>query len=266
MTTVEAVIVNHNTSVFAELAVRSLASSIAGGSESVRITVRDNHSSDDGLPARRDAVASLGASFERSRWPATSTPLNSHGDVLRDFVLDKPDADFYLFVDADIDFEEQATVRRMVDELEADRALWAVQARFRTAEAKRVDGTLDVNAGGQPVELDVRQRSGEWRDTAPISGRVQPRCHPGATLVRNGDALQRLATTLGFGTAYLVSGDEAVAGFYDTFGLATAAMAVHGLRYGLSSATVHHYFCVSYDPAKRAPSEADCKQRLRRFA
>lgn len=211
------------------------------------------------------AATEVGAAFESSRWPARSTPLNSHGDVLRDFVRDHSDADYYLFVDCDIDFEEPQTVDRMIDDLNVDDALWAVQARFRTAEAKRRDGTLDINAGGAPVDLDLKLRTKTWTDTYPVNGQIQPRCHPGATLVRNTSTVRRLADTLGFSTAAILSADPSVGGFYDTFGLATAAMAVHGFRYGLARATVHHFFSVSYDAQKRELSDVECRRRLQRF-
>lgn len=154
----------------------------------------------------------------------------------------------------------------MIDDLDADTSLWAVQARFRTAEARRPDGTLDVNAGGTPVELDVRVRSRAWNDVYPVDGQIRSRCHPGATLVRNTPTIRRLADSIGFSTAAIVSADPAVGGFFDTFGLATAVMATNGFSYGLSTATVHHYFCVSYDEGKRVPSAVDCRQRLQRIS
>lgn len=265
-TRVEAVIVNHNTSPFAELVLRSLAASHGAGRADLRITVRDNHSDDDGLDRLRDAAAALGASFERTRYPAASTPLNSHGDVLRDFVRDHPDTDHFLFVDCDIDVEEPGTVDRMLEDLDADGSRWAVQARFRTAEARRPGGTDDVNAGGQPVQIDLLRRDASGTvDRYPVDGRVQPRCHPGATLVRNTPTFRRLADTIGFSTAAVISADPVVGGFHDTFGLATTVMAVHGLTHGLSDATVHHFFCVSYDAEKRAASLVECERRLARF-
>lgn len=264
--TVDAVIVNHNTSLFSELALRSLVASQHEGRVDLSVFVRDNHSDDADLAGLRAAVADVGAVLETTRWPATSTPLNTHGDVLRDFVLDRPGADYYLFVDCDIDFEEPRTVDLMVEDLDADDSLWAVQARFRTAEARRADGTLDVNAGGAPVALDVRRRDHAWTGTYPVAGRIQSRCHPGATLVRNTPTLRRLADLIGFSTAAVLSADPTVAGFHDTFGLATTTMAVHGLGYGLSRATVHHFFCVSYDLDKRDASAVDGRARLQRFS
>lgn len=118
---VEAVIVNHNTSLFSELALRSLVASEEADpcGAHVRVTIRDNHSDDQGLDALRAAAVSLGADFEPSRWPAGQGPVNGHGDVLRDFVLDHPDASHFLFLDCDIDVEEAGTLGVMLHDLEA---------------------------------------------------------------------------------------------------------------------------------------------------
>jgi hypothetical protein len=103
---VEACVVNHNTSEFAELALRTLVAThqqrLAAGQ--LRVTVVDNHSTDDGLSDLVAAAGELGATFQRSRWPAASTPVNSHGDVLRDFVAAHDQATHVFFVDADVVF------------------------------------------------------------------------------------------------------------------------------------------------------------------
>src|SRR2546425_12064280 len=106
---IEAVIVNHNTSAFAELCLRSLRAS-EDRAVGMRVTVADNDSDDDGVGALRDAAAECGARFERSRWPYSESTVNTHGDVLRDFVLGSPDALYYLFLDADVVFTQRHSV------------------------------------------------------------------------------------------------------------------------------------------------------------
>jgi hypothetical protein len=93
-TVIEACIVNHDTSPFAELCLRSLVAAHppAEGRPALRVTVADNHSTDDGLIGLEEAAAALGAAFEPTPYPASSTPLNSHGDVLRRFALNHRDA------------------------------------------------------------------------------------------------------------------------------------------------------------------------------
>src|SRR6185369_6701097 len=50
----------------------------------------------------------------------TSTKNNSHGEILREFVLSHPDCTHYLFLDADVCFLEPDTVLLMLEALEAD--------------------------------------------------------------------------------------------------------------------------------------------------
>ena len=265
---VDAIIVNHDTSMFSELALRSLVASTAAGSETCRlhITVVDNHSSDDGLPSLRGAIDELGATFELSRWPIATRTLNTHGDVLRDFVLAHPEADHYLFVDCDIDFDTDAVTQTMLDELVADDSLWAIQARFSSVEAKYGEGSsLDIWAG-RPIEVVAAEWSWDPDSRMPIMGSIKPRCHPGATLVRNAPILRRVAEGIGFHCALTMSQDTGLAGFYDTLGLASAVMTAASYRYTLSSAVVHHFFNASYDDVHVAARERDCRARLARFA
>lgn len=80
---VYAAIVNHNTSLFAELALRSLVASVGAGDREcdLRITVLDNHSTDD-VESLLAAANEASASFELTRWPAADATFNTHGDVL----------------------------------------------------------------------------------------------------------------------------------------------------------------------------------------
>jgi hypothetical protein len=262
---IEAVVVNHDTSLFAELALRSLVESCAGSVHDVRITVRDNHSTDDRAGSLREVASGVGAAFELTRWPAREAKYNTHGDVLRDFVLDHRDADAHLFVDCDIDFEEPGVVDTMAAELGSTSSWWAVQARFSSLEAVRGEGaTRRLNDGGSAVHLAIRG-AGHLDAEDLLVGRLRPRCHPGATLVRSSPLLLHVASTLGFGCALNASSDPEIGGFFDTLGLATAVMAVQGFDYGISTASVHHFFNVSYDRDKAAGSVPECLRRLQRF-
>ncbi len=96
-------LVNHNTSAFAELALRSLIATHAEllASGRLRVTVVDNHSGDEGLADLRAACDELDTPFQLSAWPAGASAINSHGDVRRDFVADHESATHFLFVDAE---------------------------------------------------------------------------------------------------------------------------------------------------------------------
>ena len=147
---IRACIVNHNTSEFAELALRTLAATHGPwlSSGRLRITIMDNHSSDDGLPKLIMACDQLGAEFTRSGWPAADTQVNSHGDVMRGFVAAQPAATHYLFADADSYVLENDTVGRMAAELDADTEAWAIQARFSWLEEHEgPGGSFDLWAG-----------------------------------------------------------------------------------------------------------------------
>ncbi|MEZ4638002.1 MAG: glycosyltransferase family A protein [Caldilineaceae bacterium] len=123
---IHAVIVNHNTSAYVELALRSLHKRHADDLD-LAITIVDNASTDDtssllayaddrGIPVRQSGFT-------------TDTASNSHGEVLRQFVLDHPDCDDYLFLDADICFLEDDTIHAMLAELTTAEDAFAVGVR-----------------------------------------------------------------------------------------------------------------------------------------
>jgi hypothetical protein len=262
---VRAIIVNHNTSLFAELALRSLMWTHTDSNIELVTSVIDNHSTDAWLDRLKDACAVYGAEFALSRWPVAEKTLNTHGDVLRDFVLSHDDADRFLFVDSDIDFEEAGTVSTLAADLEADDELWAVQARFRFSETRDgPGGSLDIWAE-RAVVLKVGHAIDQWENVSSLEGTIQRRCHPGATLCANTPLFRRVADVIGFSTAVRLSADSAHGGFFDTFGLASAAMAAAGKRYALSRATVHHFFMASYDDQHTKARRIECERRLARF-
>lgn len=258
---IEACIVNHNTSPFAELALRSLMATSRDAE--LEVTVVDNHSTDDGLSALRAAADSHSARFLESRWPSPRSRVNSHGDVLRDFVLSLADAELLLFVDADVVFTTPGTVVTMRTELDRAPDLWAVQARFVWAEDHfGPGGSLDVSAG-TPLDVRTEVLMGRTTFRNEFSGRFQPRCHPGCTLVRCSPVFRAVVKHVGLAPAIVISPDENRAGVHDTFALASSAMASHGLRYALSSATVLHFFGVSYEGAHDVPQKSrECERLL----
>lgn len=263
---IEAVIVNHNTSDFAELCLRSLVARSSGLDMQLRITVSDNHSADNGLELLQRATADVGAAFELSRWPADEARVNTHGDALRDFVVARPESDFYLFLDADIVFTNDDALPTMIRELEGEPSLWAVQARFVNTERHRGPrASLDIGAGTpQHLYTGFEGPASGWRTSFPVVGSGQRRCHPGCALIRNSLPFRRTASRLGFATAVVLSAEAAVAGYYDTMALASAVLSTHSLDYALSAAEVAHYFNVSYDErtALTADKRSDAQRQL----
>jgi hypothetical protein len=263
---IEACIVNHNTSPFAELALRSLAATHLSSSAParLRITVIDNHSEDGGVLALKAAAAEIGAAFYNSGWPTSSSWVNSHGDVLRAFVRERPDADYYLFVDSDVVFDTPGCVWTMLDEAVAHPDVWAIQARFRSTEQDDgADSSLDIWAGQeQRVWVGMRESTGPH--DYPIAGTRKGRCHPACALVVNSEDFRRVAEIVGLSGAIIVSQDPLLAGFHDTLGLASQVMSVLRLRYILSEIAVIHFFYVSYerDPAMAAAKLEECMRHL----
>ena len=260
---IEAFLVNHNTSLFAELALRTFVATHREwlSSGRIRFTIIDNHSTDPGLPALKAACSDAPVEWQLSRWPAADAPVNSHGDVLRDFVMEHGDATHFLFMDADVYFLSEDCVGVMLDELVAFPDLWAVQGRFAWLEEHSGAGAgADVWAG-HPQQLGA---SIDGAVAGPFTGQHKPRCHPALALVANTPVFRRVAEIVGLSAGVIIAADETIGGFADTFGLASMVMRTHGLRHALSSVTVGHYHGVSYDdPTQpRDWKVADCQRRL----
>lgn len=263
MTRIDACLVNHNTSPFAELALRSFAVMHAAtpGDIDLNLVVVDNHSDDPGFAELTSTAEELSVRLIRSRWPAKDAHCNTHGDVLRDFVLEHPAADLFLLIDADVMFDEPDTIWTMVDELLASGDLWAVQARDRLIEERRGRGaSLDIWAG-TPQDLWV---SIDAPPVHAIPGVHKPRCYPFCVLVRNSEVFKLVTETIGLSASVTISQDDRLAGFADTFGLASHVLATHGLRYELSSTTVTHFGGVTHlsIEAEVEPKRRECLQLL----
>lgn len=195
---IEAIIVNHNTSPFSELCLRSLLATEVPPGLRLTATVVDNHSHDEGLADLRHATQELGADFELSRWPLAEATVNTHGDVLRDFVLARPLAEYYLFLDADIVITQSDTLATMHAELMERDDMWALQARFASAEGRGVGTSLDIGAGdAQHLYVGFEDPESDWRHTFPVKGTGKARVHPGCCLIRNSDAFQETARAFG---------------------------------------------------------------------
>jgi hypothetical protein len=260
---IEAFLVNHNTSLFAELALRTFVATHREWLESdrLRFTVVDNHSTDADLAALRAACEESPAEWQVSRWPAAEAPVNSHGDVLRDFVLDHPDASHFLFMDADVFFLSENAAGVMLDELTALPDVWALQGRFEWLETSAGGGASADLWAGRPQQL---RASIDGAVAGPFTGRHKARCHPALAFVANTPVFRRVADVVGLTPSVIIAADETIGGFADTFGLASLVMRTHGLRHALSSVTVGHYHGVSYDdPTQpRDGKVADCRRRL----
>jgi len=272
---VEAVIVNHGTPDFAELALRSLAN-VTSGLTGFAVTVIDNPC-DMSTADLESAATTLGARFVRSRWPVggdVGAGVTTHGDVLRDFVLGvRDDAQYILFVDADVCFVKRATLITLIDDVATTPDAWAAQARqvsrHTTLTRSGLKFFLERESRSLPVGLRttlLHPDTGEPEavEAPPSShwGTIVPRLSPACALVRNDEVFRRTVETLGLSPYWNWSADPSVGGYGDTFALATQVMHAFGLRRRQSRAAVLHFGDVSHSEFARQSNEALCQELL----
>jgi hypothetical protein len=258
---IEAVTVNHNSSVFAELMLRSLRAHHP--TLSIHLTVIDNHSVDvEDLRALRRFAEQTGIAFSTSEFTVEPDTPNSHGRSLRDFVLGHPICSHYLFIDPDIYFLSSYTLDRMLQELDEDDSAFGIMPIC----------TWDGETDHTPRDgMDKRAQEARIRYTIqwpghPASSRRQgmmirqPRIHPYCALLKNTPTLQTIAREIGFSLACTIapSGGR----LWDTLGLATAVMKTHGYHFLESKEMVFHFFGVSYDPHCIADKQKKCRELL----
>lgn len=214
---IQAVTVNHNTSSYTELLLRSLVARHA--TLDLTITVMDNNSTDD-MTSLRAFLAEEQIPLHQSGFDI-NTKHNSHGEVLQQFVLTHPDCAYYLFLDADVCFLEEGTIDAMVTQLDANPNLFGIGVR------QSWDGVVEIPADIHDAIYHIR-------------------LHPCCALVKNTPFFRRIAEEMGFTgfTYHWAAGEQ----YVDTFGLLTKVMKTQGLRHAIAPKLVYHFFSVSYDP------------------
>lgn len=217
--TIAAVTVNHNTSRYTELMVRSLLAHHSPDMP-ISLTVYDN-ASQDNTDDLQKLLESKQIPFRQSGF-TTETMNNSHGEVLQRFVLENPDCTHYLFLDADVCFIEDNTLAAMMDELHAQ------PNAFGIAPLMSWDGKTEILQATNQENPEV----------------YEARLHPCCALVKNTPTFRSVVETIGLSaTKYLWAEREE---YLDTFKLMTCVMNTHGLRHIISSHMVIHFFAVSY--------------------
>ncbi len=228
---IHTVTVNHNTSKYMELMLRSLAATHEDLSGMV-LEVLDNASEDDTTDLMA-CLSELDISLTQSGF-STDNPHNSHGEVLSSFILQHPEAKYYLLLDADVFFTQANTIWTMLQELQASPDAFAVAARMEWIE----------------------ESTSESEGMAFYTERLHPAC----ALVRNTETFRRVVANVGMSCIKYLHANEEV--FWDTCKLMTAAMRTHGLMHIISSMQVVHFFGVSYDPEQAALSAGRRDQLL----
>lgn len=216
---IHAVAVNHNTSSWTELLVRSLFAQ--NPDLPLDLTILDNASTDDMRGLRRSA-AQLDVPIVQMGF-TTQTANNSHGQILRDFVLDpaRQGASHLLFLDADVCFSQRNTVQRLLETLDRDKDAFGAGPRMSW------DGETELPA-----------------HVAANPALYETRLHPCCALVRNTPIFRRVIREIGLSCATYLWADQAQ--YLDTFELMTMVMRTHGLHHVIADAMVLHAFAVSY--------------------
>ena len=230
----QAVVVNHNTSKYTELMLRSL---FARHSNSLdfSITIFDNGSQDD-TRGLEDYARERGVAFRPSGLEL-KTAFNSHGEILRRFVLEHPDCVYYLFLDADTCFIERDTLNTMIREVEQDPRAFGIAPRLSS------NGETEI-----PIEY--------WQTV------YDSRLHPCCALVKNTAIFRRVVEGIGFSCVKYLWADHEE--YLDTFQLMSRVMKTHDFRHIRSSKLVLHFFSVSYDwePADVMAFKVGLRDRL----
>lgn len=213
---IEAAVVNHNTSAFCELMLRSLFAAHLSP-RYLHLRVFDNASTDE-MTALRQYAAEMGVPILPSGF-TQQAPNNSHGEVLRNFVLANPQCTHYLFLDADTVFTHPDTIPRLAGELDTQPDAFGINPRMPW------DGRTPYDLENVPLVYGVR-------------------IHPFCALIRNTPLFRRVVEEVGLSCArYLWAENEE---YLDTFTLMTKTMRTHGLRHHLGEVLAIHFFSVSY--------------------
>lgn len=256
------VTVNHNTSHFVELMLRTLyfTNDLAG--MNFRTVVLDNASDDEHLQQLSLYLETQGIPFIQTGLDH-QVAVEKHGVALTRFVQTNQDCTHYLFLDSDMWFVERNTIPVMVSELAAaPSTIFANQARIYGYYADRLiegkggiagagdlDGVTWETICGNPVIKETRYAT-HWNY----------RCSPICSLIANTPIFQKVVETVGLNPAISFAAGEA--GHYDTFGLMTHVMATHGLHFIVSAKMVYHFTETAYRPELRAVKDRDCLKML----
>lgn len=248
------VTVNHNTSHFVELMLRTLFLTNDVTGLRFEMTVLDNQSDDRHITDLRTYLATTTIALHQTGFDTTHAP-EKHGLAFATFIRDHPACTHYLFLDSDMWFIEPATIPTFVTELlHAPRTTFANQARIFGYYAGRMiegrDGIPGTGAydGHEPFTMT-------W-DDRQYTQVIVPRCSPVCALVANTPLFRQVVDRIGLTPAYRFGREQVY--FYDTFSFMTQVMATHGQSFRVSAKTVNHFTQASYMPEHREAKDRDC--------
>lgn len=248
------VTVNHTTSHFVELMLRTLFLTNHFADLHFEMTVLDNQSDDPHQGALHTYLTDHHMTCVQTGFD-TSIAAEKHGVAFANFIREHSSCTHYLFLDADMWFIEPNTIAAMLEELRsAPGTPFGNQARILGYYAGQViegrDGIPGTGASdGQPPQAMTI----EDRVSTQV---VMPRCSPVCSLIANTSVFRRVVETVGLAPAHRF--DVGRVFFYDTFSLMTQVMATHEQSFIVSAKTVNHFTQTTYMPEHRAGKDQDC--------
>lgn len=253
-TKIYGVAVNHNTSHFVELMLRTLFYTNDLSGFDFHMLVLDNNSDDEYL-------SQLKAYLSDQRIPLIQTGFDNslapekHGAAFESFVEEYGDCTHYLFLDSDMWFVENNTMATMLSELrESSPSVFANQARIYGYYAYRVIEGQDGNPGVGDVDDFPAWQVSCW-DTE-YTTRLLRRCSPVCSLIANTPVFRKVVEIIGLGRA--MGFEVGSAKWYDTFSLMTHVMATHDLRFIVSSKRINHFTMTGYQSEARGLKDSNC--------
>lgn len=249
-----AVTVNHNTSHFVELMLRTLFLTNDLTGLRFKMTVLDNQSDDSHSDELRAYLTDQQIAIVQTGFDS-SIATEKHGVAFANFIRDRPECTYYLFLDADMWFMEQNTILTMVEELcSAPGRPFANQARILGYYAGRIiEGRDGIPGTGA---FDTQPPHTVTFGNRSYTQEVMPRCSPVCSLVANTRVFRSVVETIGLTPARRFGVDRVF--FYDTFSLMTQVMATHEQSFIVSSKTINHFTQATYMPEHRATKDRDC--------
>jgi len=238
--------------------VRTLLLTTDRASLDLTLTVLDNRSDDEHRAALTSYLHTQNIPLLQTSFDAT-VAVEKHGAALENFVQQHDDCTHYLFLDADIWFVGQGTLRSMLDELmEAGSGIFANQARIAGYYA----GHIIEGVGGTSKGITFTERADIpiYFGDRQYAQRVASRCSPVCSLVTNTPLFRHVVERVGLTPAVRFGVNTAA--YYDTFSLMTHVMATHGQNFMISSKTINHFTQSTYVAEHRAVKDRDCLTML----
>ncbi len=240
---IQAVTVNHNTSAYTELMLRSLYANHPN--LNINVTVMDNCSTDN-MADLMAFVTTKQIPIMQSGYDMAEVKTNAHGEILAQFVLQHPECDYYLFLDPDVVFLSPDTIHMMRQALDNDPSAFGV-------------GPLQSWEGKAEIPQDFH---------AII---YEQRLHPCCALIRNTELFRHVVEIIGLTAVkycwskrdgeFTHDCDE----YVDTFELMTRVMKTHGQKHLIVPPMILHFFSVSYDPRYKAEKDQHCQAILAEY-